>query len=72
MLVKISAAGFAKGARSPSGFSDQRSAPTDQALTVAHRVCGGTVDIATGGPAAGKRALGKLKATSVSISVVKL
>ena len=54
-----------------SPIEDRRPALTDQMLSVAHRVCGGTVDIATGGPAAGKRALGKLKATSVSISAVE-
>ncbi|GAA5868611.1 hypothetical protein JCM1840_005508 [Sporobolomyces johnsonii] len=32
-------------------------------VKIAHRVNGGTVDLATSGPAAGKRALGKLKAT---------
>ncbi|GAA6030615.1 hypothetical protein JCM8097_006238 [Rhodosporidiobolus ruineniae] len=32
-------------------------------VKIAHRVNGSTVDIATSGPAAGKRALGKLKAT---------
>ncbi|CEQ40662.1 SPOSA6832_02308 [Sporobolomyces salmonicolor] len=31
-------------------------------VKIAHRVNGGTVDLATSGPAAGKRALGKLKA----------
>ncbi|TNY23714.1 hypothetical protein DMC30DRAFT_413840 [Rhodotorula diobovata] len=32
-------------------------------VKIAHRVNGGTVDVATSGPAAGKRGLGKLKAT---------
>ncbi|GAA5994645.1 uncharacterized protein JCM10292_002187 [Rhodotorula paludigena] len=32
-------------------------------VKIAHRVNGGTVDVATEGPAAGKRGLGKLKAT---------
>ena len=32
-------------------------------LTAQHRASGFTVDVATSGPAAGRRALGKLKAT---------
>ncbi|GAA5906356.1 hypothetical protein JCM8208_003528 [Rhodotorula glutinis] len=40
---------------SEAGFS--------KGVKIAHRVNGGTVDVATSGPAAGKRGLGKLKAT---------
>ncbi|KPV77923.1 uncharacterized protein RHOBADRAFT_64289 [Rhodotorula graminis WP1] len=40
---------------SESGFA--------KGVKIAHRVNGGTVDVATSGPAAGRRGLGKLKAT---------
>lgn len=64
-FLRLSEEGFARGVKiavRPSLFADPHSLPSSHSLRNQHRVNGGTVDVATSGPAAGKRGLGKLKA----------